>query len=68
MTSPRGETLYPVAELADLWRCSKNHIYDLIAARELRCVQLGNGRAKTRIPESAVAEFLTRRSYRAGAA
>lgn len=45
-----------------MWRCSIDHIYDLIARRELRTVQLGNGRAKTRIPASAVEEFIAART------
>lgn len=57
-----AEELYPVSELARMWRCSVDHIYDLIARRELRTVQLGIGRAKTRIPASAAAEFVARRS------
>jgi excisionase family DNA binding protein len=55
---PRGEALLPVSEVAALWRCSVDHIYDLIAAGELRSIQLTRGRAKTRIPESALAEFI----------
>lgn len=57
-----AEELYPVSELATRWRCSIDHIYDLIAKGELRTVQLGIGRAKTRIPASAAAEFIERRS------
>jgi excisionase family DNA binding protein len=50
-----------VAELAKKWRCSRGHIYDLIAAKKLRATDIGEGRAKTRIPESAVAEYLDRK-------
>lgn len=57
-----AEEMYPVSELAQLWRCSVDHIYDLIAKGELRTVPLGIGRAKTRIPASAAAEFIERRS------
>lgn len=57
-----AEVLYPVSELAELWRCSDQHIYNLIARRELRSIHLGIGRAKTRIPASAAAEFVARRS------
>lgn len=57
-----AEVLYPVSELAELWRCSDQHLYNLIARKELRSVQIGIGRAKTRIPASAVAEFVARRS------
>lgn len=57
-----AEELYPVSELAQMWRCSIDHIYDLIAGKQLRSVQLGTGRAKTRIPASAAAEFIAKRS------
>jgi excisionase family DNA binding protein len=57
-----ADELYPVSELATMWRCSPGHIYDLIARGELRHIQLGTGRAKTRIPASAAAEFVARRS------
>jgi excisionase family DNA binding protein len=62
------EELLPVSELAALWRCSVDHIYDLIARHELRTVQLGTGRAKTRIPASAAAEFIAKRSTKGRAA
>lgn len=58
------ERLYPVTEVADLWDCSPQHVYSLIAAGELRTVDLGVGRAKTRVPESAIAEFVARRSIK----
>lgn len=61
-----AETLYPVSEVAKLWRCSVDHVYDLIAAGQLRVVNLARGRAKTRIPESALAEYVKRNSRRAG--
>lgn len=51
------EALHTVAELAKAWRCSRNHIYDLIVAGRLRSVDIGIGRAKTRIPQSAIDEF-----------
>ncbi|HET8682051.1 MAG TPA: helix-turn-helix domain-containing protein [Micromonosporaceae bacterium] len=58
----RGEGLLPVAEVAKLWRCSAEHIYELIRRGELRSVDIGNGRAKTRVPESALAEYIGRRT------
>lgn len=57
-----AEVLYPVAEVAALWRCSVDHVYDLIARGELRTVPLGIGRAKTRVPASALEEFVAARS------
>lgn len=66
MTTPRpmgnAEALLTVAEVATLWRCSKNTIYRLISDGELRSTDIGNGRAKTRIPETALAEYNNRRT------
>lgn len=56
------EALLPVSELAALWRCSKDHIYDLIADGQLTAVNLATGRAKTRIPESSAAAYIKRNS------
>lgn len=57
-----AEVLYPVAEVAKLWRCSVDHVYDLISAGQLRVVNLARGRAKTRVPESALSEYIRRNS------
>lgn len=62
------EVMYPVAELAALWRCTPQHIYNLIAAKQLTSVQIGLGRAKTRVPASAAAEFVARRASKGRAA
>lgn len=62
-----AEPLLPVTEVASLWRCSVRHVYRIIAAGQLRVVQLGTGRAKTRVPESALAEYVQRNQRRAGA-
>lgn len=62
--SPRPrvvEELLPVSELAERWHCSIGHIYNLIASKQLRSIQLGIGRAKTRIPASAAAEFIAKK-------
>lgn len=58
------EPWHTVAELADAWRCSKDFIYDLISRGELRSLNLGSGRAKTRIPASAVTEYEERQTRR----
>lgn len=60
MTAARAEALLTVMEVAELWRCSKDTVYRHIAAKKLRSVDLGRGRAKTRVPESALAEFVER--------
>lgn len=60
-----AEELIPVADLAERWHCSKWFIYELISRGELGSVNLGRGRAKTRVPESEAAKFIkanTRRS------
>lgn len=67
------EQLLTVLEVAALWRCSKNTVYRLIADGELRIADIGNGRAKTRIPASALAEYVARKAriaprHRRGAA
>lgn len=43
-----------------MWRCSRKHVYALIAQGLIRTVQIGTGRAKTRIPASAAAEFVAK--------
>lgn len=64
MTAARAEALLPVTEVAKLWRCSRDHVYREIIRGRLRTVQLGAGRAKTRIPESALAEYVRRNQRR----
>lgn len=60
MTAARVEPMLTVAEVAKLWRCSKNYVYDRISTGELGAVDMPSGRAKTRIPESAVAAFIAK--------
>ncbi len=67
MKPTKAEELLPVAKVAELWHCSKNHVYDLISRGELRSVNLTHGRAKTRIPESALADFVTANTRRSAA-
>jgi len=59
-----AEALLPVSEVAQLWRCSPDHVYALISSGELASLQLAHGRAKTRIPESALADYVARNSRR----
>lgn len=61
-TRPKPETWFTVAEVAEAWRVSLNYVYDLIAKNEIRSTDLGHGRAKTRIPASAIAEFEAKRT------
>lgn len=64
MSPAAGEELYPVKDVAALWHCSVDLIYDLIAAGKLRTVQVAIGRAKTRVPASALAEFVAKQTPR----
>jgi len=57
-----AEEMHTVAELAKAWRCSNNFIYDLISAGKLRSVNLTDSRAKTRVPASAVREYLDKQT------
>lgn len=59
-----AEALLPVSEVARLWRCSPDHVYALISNGELASLNLARGRAKTRIPESALADYVARNSRR----
>lgn len=66
MTTKPAKTvvqLLTVAEVATLLRCSPRHVYDLVARGEFREVtDIGNGRARTRIPESAFNEYVASRT------
>lgn len=55
------EPWFTVAEIATAWGVSKNTVYDLIAANELGSVDIGQGRARTRIPQAAIDDFMRRR-------
>jgi excisionase family DNA binding protein len=52
------EPMYAVAEIAAAWRVSSNYVYGLIKSGELEVVDLGHGRAKKRVPESALDAYL----------
>lgn len=62
-----AERLLSVREVAELWSCSRDHIYDLIARGALAVVDIGGTRAKTRIPESSLTDYV-RRNLRRGRA
>lgn len=57
--------LYTVREAAELLSCSPDHVYDLVSRGELEVVDIGHGRAKTRVPEDALAEYINKRRRRA---
>lgn len=50
--------LLPVTEVADLLGCGRTHVYELIATRKLATVDIGVGRAKTRIHEDELARYI----------
>lgn len=54
------EPMYPVAAIATAWGVSRNTIYALIKSGELEAVDMGHGRAKKRVPESAIDAYLRR--------
>lgn len=55
-----AEILYPVSEVAEMWRCSAEHVYEQIRRGRLRTVNIARGKAKTRVPESALAEYVAK--------
>jgi excisionase family DNA binding protein len=57
-TPTQPERLYTVDEIAATWSCSKNLIYNLIRDRKLDAVNIGIGRAKMRIPASAINAYI----------
>lgn len=53
-----AEVLYSVPEVAKLWHCSRDHVYDQINRGRLRTVRMGTGRRpKVRVPESSLNAF-----------
>jgi len=65
------DDLHTVAEVAAKWRCSRQHVYDEIAAGRLKATNISGKGAMTRISESALAEYVkvnTRRAPRGRAA
>jgi excisionase family DNA binding protein len=67
---PRGAhqdiKLHPIPEIAELLGgCSEMHVYRLIAAGELRAVDIatpGAGRSKTRIRSDDLADYIDRQT------
>jgi excisionase family DNA binding protein len=54
------EPMYSVAQIARAWGVSNNHVYALIKSGELPAVDLGHGRVKKRVLESALNAYLDR--------
>lgn len=55
-----AEILYPVSEVAQLWRCSVDHIYDLIAAGRTRRDTDRHRQGQTRVSASSLEAFVLR--------
>jgi hypothetical protein len=54
-----------VVEVAELWACSDQLVYDRIASGDLAVVDIGRGKAKIRVPESEVLAFIAKHTRRA---
>lgn len=52
-----AQVLHTVAELARLWRVSRNFLYREIAEGRLEAVRLGGRPAMTRIPEQIADQY-----------
>lgn len=52
--------LLPLTEVADVLGSSLQHVYNLVAARRISTVDIGIGRAKTRIHEDELARYIER--------
>lgn len=69
--TPGGENparLYTVAEIAGMWRCSTEHVYQFIRTGELPTVQLGRGdRNKLRVAHRDLERFIAANTTTAGA-
>ena len=56
--------LLTVPETAQALRCSRRHVYTLIAAGDLRPVDIGRGRSKTRIRPDDLATYIDKHTRR----
>lgn len=54
------EELLPVSEVAKLWHVSRDHVYELIATKRLRAVNVAIKGSKMRVPASAIADYMRR--------
>lgn len=55
-------TLLTIPETAAELRCSRRHVYDLIARGQLRPVDIGHGRSKTRIRGDDLSDYIDRQT------
>lgn len=63
-TKPRRQLL-TVKEVAAELACSRDHVYDLIARGDLPAIDIGAGRALTRLRPDDVDDYLQTRLRRA---
>lgn len=61
-TAKQPPLLLTVREAAETLRCSPATIYRLISTGALESVDIGQGRAKTRVPRAAVEKFVADRT------
>jgi len=59
-----GDRLLSVAEAAVYLSCSRQHLYDLIAAGKLRAIDIGIGRSQTRVRRAELEAFITKATSR----
>lgn len=52
------EEMLPVRKVAELWHCSRDHVYELIATKRLRAVNIAIKGSEMRVPASAIAEYV----------
>ena len=60
MAAPR---LFRIPEAAEQLGCSKDHVYDLIAAGRLSVVNIGIGRSQSRITDTELARYIKANTY-----
>lgn len=53
--------LYSAPQLAELWDCSRTHVYELIKKGELPTVDIGIGRPKMRVTAEVAHAFIGKR-------
>lgn len=56
------EEMLPVRQVAELWHCSRDHVYELIARGKLRAVNVAIKGSQMRVPASAIAEYVRKNS------
>jgi excisionase family DNA binding protein len=62
MAATKKTQLLSVAEAAERLSCSRGHVLNLVARKELRGVEIGIGRAKTRVYEADLETFIAERT------